>query len=136
MNPVPAVVSAAHLLVSTLVPLNSSSNVQCHDPEGAGTGGAAPEHVPGSEAGVGEPPPAPEEPDGAGVPVAGVPDAPLVVEVVVPPPCGCGSDEPGEVIGLGVLDPPAAGAVVVVVVVVAGHRLSICINSLQAVSLL
>ena len=39
-----------HFVVSSDVPLNSSSKVHCQPPEGAATGGAAPEH---SAAGLG-----------------------------------------------------------------------------------
>jgi hypothetical protein len=71
-----------HLDVSRDVPLNSSSNVQCHDPDGAGTGGADPAHGPVSagDAGGGAPGEELGTAAGADAPGAAGAGAPLCVE--------------------------------------------------------
>jgi hypothetical protein len=93
-----------HFELSRVVPLNSSSNVQCHVPAGGATGGAVPAHGPLSAGAVG----------GAGAVLgvvgadAAVPGAPRGVEeeIVDPPPDGAAGGR---------------GAEVVVVVVASGH---------------
>jgi hypothetical protein len=108
-----------HLDASRDVPLNSSSNVQCHDPDGAATGGAVPAHGPRS-AGAAGPGDVLGTAAGADARAAAGPGAPLCVEeyVVDPPPGDAETDDGGEE--------------VVVVVVGLGHRSTICWYCVQS----
>ena len=99
--------------------MNSSSNVQCHDPDGAATGGAVPAHGPRS-AGAAGPGDVLGTAAGADARAAAGPGAPLCVEeyVVDPPPGDAETDDGGEE--------------VVVVVVGLGHRSTICWYCVQS----